>query len=179
MGQRKAYSILILSVGVFCILVVFLINAFAGFIILAAAIAGVCCLYKKQPWILEQFRKQKADDSVVDEQKQQEEGFKVHIVLVNNNALRPESIYVDSPIYVIGRQPECNYVIHNNSRVSREHAKIVYDELSKKSFIFDDNSKFGTRVNGEILEHGKRRQLYNGDIIQIEDTTFSVQTRNI
>lgn len=130
------------------------------------------------PWLVKQFAKQESAHPK-DEDTRKGNAFVSRIVLINNNSVRLEQIDVDTPEFTIGRLPECNYVISGNAKVSREHAKITCDEASGRSYIVDERSKYGTRVNGEELERGKKRQLHNGDIIQIDDRTFSVQTRNL
>ena len=181
MEQRKAYTILVFCVVFLLILLMFLINGFMGFLMLAAAIVAFCLLYKKYPWFISQFAKKKPTDAseTASPFALHESGFTSHIVLINNNAMRLEQIDVDAPEFVIGRLPQCNYVIKGNPKVSREHAKIIFEEESGKSYLIDERSKYGTRLNGDELERGKRKQLHNGDIIQIDDCTFSVQTRNL
>lgn len=180
MGQKKAYTILGFIVAFFLILLMFLINGFLGFLMLAAAIVAFCLLYKKYPWIVKQFAKKKPEQaSAQPDVLSKENSFSSHIVLINNNSVRLEQIDVDAREFSIGRLPQCNYVIKGNPKVSREHAKIIYDELNGKSYLVDERSKYGTRLNGDELERGIRKQLHNGDIIQIDDCTFSVQTRNL
>ncbi len=181
MKVDKAYVILAFIVAILLIILMFIVNAGVGFLLLASGTVAICMIYKKKPEFFSVFKRKAKnlddiDDPIV--KKDAVDVFRPRVVLINNTSLRPEQIEVDCADFAIGRSPECNYVLHGNSKVSRKHCRIICDEASSKSFLLDDQSKFGTRLNGEIVEHGIRKQLHNGDIIQIEDTSFSVQTKN-
>ena len=181
MRVNKAYIILAIVVAALLLVLMFLANAGVGLLLLTAYVVAICMLYKKKPELFSMFRRKtmqgQAEDGN-DSQQQVPDAFRPRIVLINNTSIRPEQIEVDSPNFIIGRSPECNYVLHGNPKVSRQHCRIVFDEASARSLLIDEQSKFGTRVNGETLEHGAPRQIRNGDIVQILDTSFSVQTKN-
>jgi pSer/pThr/pTyr-binding forkhead associated (FHA) protein len=73
---------------------------------------------------------------------------------------------------VIGRDPEC--AIHlDNLGVSRQHSAIEFD--GDHVYVRDLGSSNGTLVGGERVE---RRELRNGDVVQVGRFTLEVEFRN-
>ena len=87
---------------------------------------------------------------------------------------------------VVGSASEANIII-NNSRVSRNHLQLVYDQ-SGKLFVQDLGSTNGTFLNGNQLKSGENKQLrkkdklqlagVNGIVIFIDQPHSSVPTDN-
>ncbi len=71
---------------------------------------------------------------------------------------------------IIGRH-KSNEVPVPDPRVSRKHSKIFFED--GKFFVEDLDSRNGTSVNGVETE---RQQLYDGDHIEIGDTTIVFQS---
>lgn len=68
---------------------------------------------------------------------------------------------------ILGRNPREAQAVINDNDVSRRHAKVFWDEGA--FWIEDLESLNGTRVNGEPLEAGVRRQLRSGDVVDVAD----------
>ena len=68
---------------------------------------------------------------------------------------------------VLGRNPREAQAVINDNDVSRRHAKVFWDEGA--FWIEDMESLNGTRVNGEPLEAGVRRQLRSGDVVDVAE----------
>ena len=68
---------------------------------------------------------------------------------------------------VLGRNPREAQAVINDNDVSRRHAKVFWDEGA--FWIEDMESLNGTRVNGEPLEAGVRRQLRSGDLVDVAE----------
>lgn len=69
--------------------------------------------------------------------------------------------HLDQPVISIGRSLECDLVLEDTS-VSRLHARLVAKR--GRFLIIDDNSTYGTYVNGERVQ---KKTLQSGDIISL------------
>jgi anti-anti-sigma factor len=80
------------------------------------------------------------------------------------------AIAVESPRFVIGRDPECN-LRPDSPAVSRIHSAIEIDE--DQVFLRDLGSANGTTHNGKILRN-ERAELSDGDTIELGPVAFTV-----
>lgn len=67
--------------------------------------------------------------------------------------------------YIIGRTE--GKLIIPDANVSRKHAQISYNEVSRSFYITDLNSSNGTRLNGQALAPGQPTQLVHGSTINL------------
>jgi predicted component of type VI protein secretion system len=71
----------------------------------------------------------------------------------------------------LGRQPDNDWVLPNDTSVSRWHCKIVYEE---GGFALVDTSSFGSAVNERRLGRGEQAPLHEGDRIALGEYAFAV-----
>lgn len=71
------------------------------------------------------------------------------------------------PLTVIGRAPECDFVV-SSSHVSRRHAEVAWD--GERFLVRDLGSLNGTKVGGETI--AEPRPLRSGDSLQLADCTL-------
>ncbi|HEY4264843.1 MAG TPA: type VI secretion system-associated FHA domain protein TagH [Micropepsaceae bacterium] len=71
----------------------------------------------------------------------------------------------------LGRRPDNDWALPNDTGVSREHCRIVHDE---DGFALIDNSSFGSIVNDRRLGRGEHAQLREGDRITLGEYVFVV-----
>ena len=82
-----------------------------------------------------------------------------------------EKITLNKPVIKIGKQrTKVDFCIVGNNTVSRVHVKIF--SKSGKYFIWDNNSRNGTYVNGDIIPPEMETMLADGDIIKLSDEEF-------
>jgi pSer/pThr/pTyr-binding forkhead associated (FHA) protein len=72
---------------------------------------------------------------------------------------------------IVGRLPD-NPIYVPDSRLSRKHARIDYRD--KAYWLTDLGSANGTSLNGRAVDAS--RQLQAGDVIDLGETRFTVQT---
>ncbi len=95
-----------------------------------------------------------------------------HIVRKNTG----EAINITKPEFTIGKsKTKADYVIENNSAISRVHCIIV--QKDGVNYIKDNNSTNHTYVNGVELEPGKEVLLKNKTVIQLGDEEFTFLLR--
>ncbi|KAH9831883.1 Forkhead associated domain [Teratosphaeria destructans] len=71
--------------------------------------------------------------------------------------------------YLIGRHPECDYIL-SNPTVSNRHALFFPEKRNGEVFaVVEDFSGNGTYVNDQYLGRNGRRELHDGDEISIID----------
>lgn len=75
----------------------------------------------------------------------------------------------DGPV-TIGRSRRCDVRIDNES-VSKVHGSIGFDE-ARGYLVVDENSRNGTRVNGQSLTPGAAAPIYAGAQVAFGDATF-------
>ena len=71
-------------------------------------------------------------------------------------------IAIDKPEFRIGREPGVVEHLVTNQTVGRLHASIVLDNIGKKAFIRDANSKNGTYVDGKRIQSNINVRLEDG-----------------
>ncbi|MBE5942181.1 MAG: FHA domain-containing protein [Lachnospiraceae bacterium] len=82
-----------------------------------------------------------------------------------------QEIAITNVIFKIGKHaPEVDYVITDNTSVSRHHADIM--RKGKEFFILDNNSTNHTFVNGEQIISGQYVPIKGGDMIRLSDVDF-------
>jgi len=77
---------------------------------------------------------------------------------------------LDSPV-TIGRSRRCDVRIENDS-VSKVHGSLVFDRGSGEYSIIDENSRNGTRINGEPLNPGVPAAVWSGAHVAFGDAVF-------
>src|SRR5258705_7998501 len=71
----------------------------------------------------------------------------------------------------LGRQPDNDWVLPNDTIISRKHCQIVFDQ---GGFALIDSSSFGSVVNDRRLGRGERAHLQEGDRITLGEYAFAV-----
>ena len=66
----------------------------------------------------------------------------------------------------IGRGEQCDVSI-SDDRISRLHASIECAQATKEYWLFDADSRNGTKLNGRNVAKGERVKLAFGDIIKL------------
>ena len=85
--------------------------------------------------------------------------------------LGPNTLHgATGPPVTIGRSRRCDVRIDNES-VSKVHGSISYDE-ARGYLVVDENSRNGTRVNGQTLVPGTATSVYAGAQVAFGDATF-------
>ncbi len=93
----------------------------------------------------------------------------VYAKLIRMDSL--QEIAITNVIFKIGKHaPEVDYVIQDNTSVSRHHADIM--RKGKEFFILDNNSTNHTFVNGEQIISGQYVPIKGGDMIRLSDVDF-------
>lgn len=87
-------------------------------------------------------------------------------VLIGANKLHAST----EPPMTIGRSRRCDVRIDNES-VSKVHGSIGFDD-ARGYLVVDENSRNGTRVNGETLAPGTAAPVYAGAQVAFGDATF-------
>lgn len=86
---------------------------------------------------------------------------KVYLYRIDNS----EKIAISKPSFIIGKNGICDYVIHGNNAISRQHAEINLN--NNNVYIIDKKSTNKTFVNGREIEPGKLVSIVNGDEIKL------------
>lgn len=81
-----------------------------------------------------------------------------------------ERFVVSGDRFVVGKSKYSSFQVANTTTVSRSHAIFACD--SEGCWIYDNDSKNGTFVNGVRLEPHKRRLLRDNDSIRMSDEVF-------
>jgi hypothetical protein len=76
----------------------------------------------------------------------------------------------DTPM-TVGRSRRCDVRIENDS-VSKVHASISFDRATGEYFVVDENSRNGTRINGEPLAPGLPSSVWSGAHVAFGDALF-------
>lgn len=82
-----------------------------------------------------------------------------------------EPIKLDKPVLLIGRNPECDVVLTDSRKVSRNHCLIAC--VDDKLFIRDLGSTNGVWINGHRVEREGR--IRSGDELSIADLKYAVR----
>lgn len=77
---------------------------------------------------------------------------------------------LDAPV-TIGRSRKCDVRIENDS-VSKVHGSVLFDRSTGDYHIIDENSRNGTRVNGEALTPGVPSSVWSGAHVAFGDALF-------
>lgn len=85
-----------------------------------------------------------------------------------------EQVSLDKPILVVGRNPDCDIVLHDSRKVSRKHCCLAF--VNDRYLVRDLNSMNGVRINGEQIEREQFLEL--GDELQVGDVTFTLMDSN-
>ena len=176
---------LLLLVGLITLVfVLFLIRVFFGAPVLLIVIMLLVILlgiaYRKHPEYFQQFLARKSDNEAqpqttpVTEPVPHVNENKTYLVLTSVHASSRNSIIVDKPCFVIGRNSGCDHVI-DNREVSKRHLRIDYRETEKLCYATDLNSTNKTLLNGMRINGGDSRVLKQGDILQIANEVYQVE----
>lgn len=79
-----------------------------------------------------------------------------------------KSIVIDKAVVLVGRHPDCDYILQNSRKVSRRHVCIV--QVNEKYMVRDLGSMNGVCVNGTRVKNEQRITL--GDEVAIGDVLF-------
>ena len=101
--------------------------------------------------------------------------FEARFIDVNNISNRPY-LLIDKPVFKIGRHPESDFVIKENT-VSERHA--VIEQKQSGFYIVNQDNSSKTRVNGAELDPNMPKQLNDGDEIQIDTFSFVFKLEKI
>ncbi len=82
-----------------------------------------------------------------------------------------ETIKLDKPVLLIGRNPDCDVVLTDSRKVSRNHCLIAC--VDDKLFIRDLGSTNGVWINGHRVEREGR--IRAGDELSIADLKYDVR----
>lgn len=90
-----------------------------------------------------------------------------YLIRKNNN----ERVVINTDNFKIGKEKSyVDYVITNNSAISRSHAKIV--KKGDECFVVDTNSTNKTFVNGKMIPSNTEVKLSHGDKIMFANEEF-------
>lgn len=93
---------------------------------------------------------------------------RVYLYRIDNN----EKIAISKPSFIIGKNGICDYVIHGNNAISRQHAEI--NLKNNNVYIIDRKSTNKTFVNGREIEPGKPVLIANGDEIKFANVRLKL-----
>jgi len=94
----------------------------------------------------------------------------IPILIVNRNG-RKDTVYINKPEFVIGRNQEIvDYYEGGNNNVGRTHAKIVTQ--NGRYYVVDLSSKNGSYINGNRLISGDPTPLSFGDRITLANADY-------
>ena len=79
-----------------------------------------------------------------------------------------KSIVIDKAVVLVGRHPDCDYILQNSRKVSRRHVCIV--QVNEKYMVRDLGSMNGVTVNGTRVK--KEQRVVIGDEVVIGDVPF-------
>ena len=94
---------------------------------------------------------------------------RVYLYRIDNN----EKIAISKPSFIIGKNGICDYVIHGNNAISRQHAEINLKN-NNDVYIIDKKSTNKTFVNGREIEPGKLVSIVNGDEIKFANVRLKL-----
>ncbi len=77
---------------------------------------------------------------------------------------------LDAPV-TIGRSRRCDVRVENDS-VSKVHGSVVFDASAGEYFLIDENSRNGTRINGEPVTPGVPTAVWSGAHVSFGDAVF-------
>lgn len=83
-----------------------------------------------------------------------------------------EKIAISKSSFIIGKNNACDYVIHCNNAISRQHAEI--NLKNNNVYIIDKKSTNKTFVNGREIEPGKPVSIANGDEIRLANVSLKL-----
>jgi len=92
-------------------------------------------------------------------------------IVITEPAGEKREIELKPGTYLLGRS-QYNEIILNDNQVSRKHAKMLFDCEKKISTIEDLKSTNGVFVNEKKIQ--KRKELKEGDVIRMGDTSIEV-----
>lgn len=98
---------------------------------------------------------------------------KTYLELIGVNASNRDTITVNKPRFVIGRNDGCDYKL-DDPTISRRHAIIEYDENDKQCYI-QSYGISGTVLNNQTLIKGVRYPLCQGDTLHFSSIMFTVE----
>jgi hypothetical protein len=76
----------------------------------------------------------------------------------------------DAPM-TVGRSRRCDVRVENDS-VSKVHASVTFDRATGEYFVVDENSRNGTRINGEALVPGVPAPVWSGAHVAFGDALY-------
>lgn len=86
-----------------------------------------------------------------------------------------ELIPIEKKEFVIGKASECDYIVVDNKRVSRNHCTLKIS--NGECYIRDNESTNHTYINGKLIQPGFDVMLNNDDYIRLGDEEFKYWVR--
>lgn len=86
-----------------------------------------------------------------------------------------ELIPIEKNEFVIGKASECDYIVVDNKRVSRNHCTLRIS--NGECYIRDNESTNHTYINGKLIQPGFDVMLNNDDYIRLGDEEFKYWVR--
>lgn len=93
--------------------------------------------------------------------------------LSSMNPNLPLKVTMDRELLRIGRKKDNDFVLDFTNQISRLHC-VIYQQADT-FFVRDENSSFGTGLNGRRLLAGKPAEIRNGDVLILPGIKFKIQ----
>lgn len=102
--------------------------------------------------------------------RHEQEEVKLHIYIIRKS--NGNKVYIDKDSFLIGRSSACDYVISDKPDISRKHATIIKEK--NECYIRDEESSFGTFVDGRKLEANVKTKIGPGELIRLSGEEFKI-----
>lgn len=97
----------------------------------------------------------------------------LHLVSMNPNL--PLNTIMKNGSLKIGRKKDNDLVLDFTNQISRLHCRLY--ERSGEFFVKDENSSFGTGLNGRKLPQGQPMSLKNGDVLMLPGIKLKIEIK--
>ena len=104
--------------------------------------------------------------------------FQTELRLVSVDLDRQITILIDRQDFTIGRDPSCDYQFDRmmGSQISRKHAIIHYSKRENAYSICPCHTPNGVRLNHKLLEENRQHVIKKGDLIELANLCFQVES---
>jgi predicted component of type VI protein secretion system len=96
--------------------------------------------------------------------------MKLSLVVLSEGKWKGKEIVIQSPQFVIGRDPQC-HLRPASPTISKRHCAVLV--RGERAFVRDFDSTNGTLVNGEMVKGEK--ELHHDDRLELGPLTFQVR----
>ena len=111
-----------------------------------------------------------SDDGISVQQIQQMQPVNYHFASLTRQ-VTGEKIELGKPSFVLGKNPEkSDYAVADNTNISRVHAVITM--RNGRYYVMDQNSTYGTFINGRIIKAGQETEILPGDCLMLANEEF-------